>query len=61
MIAEIPVELYKIKKLKEFSLEWFIYLTPPIPKIMRDSKGLLIIEQVKTFCKNFIIPNTSHS
>lgn len=55
------MELHKLGKLKEFSLEWFIYLSPPIPKIMRDSKGLLVIERVKSFCKNFTVPHTSHS
>ena len=44
MLAEIPCELSKLSKLKEFSLEWFIYLNPPMPKIMRDSKGQLIID-----------------
>ena len=43
-MARIPVEVYKLTKLKEFSTEWFIYLNPPMPKIMRDSKGNLIID-----------------
>ena len=43
-IARMPVELCKLSKLKEFSTEWFIYLNPPMPKIMRDSKGHLIID-----------------
>jgi hypothetical protein len=60
-ISEIPVEIGKLSKLKEFSLEWFIYLSPPMPKIMRDSKGLLIIDQVKNFCRSFIPPNLTNS
>ena len=32
-----------------------------MPKIMRESKGLLIIDQVKTFCKSFIPPHLSNS
>lgn len=38
-LVRFPVDLWKLQKLKEFSLEWFIYLNPPMPKIMRDSKG----------------------
>ena len=38
-IASIPIEFAKLMKLKEFSCEWFIYLNPPMPKIMRDAKG----------------------
>lgn len=34
--AEIPSEIYKLTKLKEFSSEWFLYLKPPMPRIMRD-------------------------
>lgn len=44
LISEIPVEIHRLSRLKEFSLEWFIYLNPPMPKIMRDSKGMLIID-----------------
>ena len=40
----MPVEVCKLSKLKEFSTEWLIYLNPPMPKIMRDSKGQLIID-----------------
>jgi len=36
--------------MKEFSLEWFIYLNPPMPKIMRDSKGQVLIEKFKACC-----------
>jgi leucine-rich repeat protein SHOC2 len=43
-ISEIPIEIHRLNRLKEFSLEWFIYLSPPMPKIMRDSKGMLIID-----------------
>jgi len=35
----MPVEISKLNKLKEFSSEWFIYLNPPMPKVMRESKG----------------------
>ncbi len=31
-------------KLKEFSTEWFIYLNPPMPKIMKDAKGQLMLD-----------------
>lgn len=39
LLARLPVELWKLARLKEFSSEWFIYMTPPMPKIMRESKG----------------------
>ena len=57
----MPVELCKLSKLKEFSTEWFIYLNPPMPKIMRDSKGLLIIDLFKQFCRTFIPQDIPHS
>jgi hypothetical protein len=57
----LPIEFNRLNKLKEFSLEWFIYLNPPMPKIMRDSKGLLIIDQVKSFCRSYIPQNISNS
>jgi len=46
-IARVPVDICKLNKLKEFSSEWFIYLNPPMPKIMREPKGHLIIDQFK--------------
>lgn len=39
LIQKLPVELAKLTKLREFSSEWLIYLNPPMPKIMRESKG----------------------
>ena len=46
-ISMIPVEFAKLLKLKEFSSEWFIYLNPPMPKIMKDAKGQLMLDQVR--------------
>lgn len=60
-MSRIPVEICKLNKLKEFSTEWFIYLNPPMPKIMREAKGHLIIDQFKQFCRSFIPPNIPHS
>ena len=46
-IARISVEISKLSKMKEFSSEWFIYMNPPMPKIMSESRGQIIIEQFK--------------
>jgi hypothetical protein len=57
----IPIEFAKLLKLKEFSSEWFIYLNPPMPKIMKDAKGQLMLDQVRQFCRSFNPPNITHS
>lgn len=43
-ISMLPIEFARLMKLKEFSTEWFIYLNPPMPKIMKDAKGQLMLD-----------------
>ena len=60
-IATIPTEFGKLMKLNEFSSEWFIYLNPPMPKIMKDAKGQLMLDQVRQFCRSFNPPNITNT
>lgn len=53
LITRLPVEIAKLGKLKEFSSEWLIYLNPPMPKIIRENKGQIIIDQIKHFCRTY--------
>jgi len=51
LIAQLPSELACLEHLREFSLEWFMYLLPPMPKILRESKGQAVIDHLKQFCR----------
>ena len=43
-LGRVPAELAKLGHIREYSSEWFIYLSPPQPKILRDTKGMMIID-----------------
>ena len=36
LIAELPVAITDLKYLAQISLEWFVYLDPPAPKVLRE-------------------------
>jgi hypothetical protein len=51
LIAQLPSELACLEHLREFSLEWFMYMLPPMPKVLRESKGQAVIDRIKQFCR----------
>ena len=39
--TSLPCSLMKLTNLQELSLEWFLYVRPPLPKIVKRSVGTL--------------------
>ena len=48
----IPTSLCALQDLSEFSLEWFRYCSPPLPRILKNKIGEVIIESLKSLCYN---------
>jgi len=41
-LAQVPSEICLLSEINEFSLEWFQYMDPPMSKILKDERGLII-------------------
>lgn len=50
-ITRIPNEMRNLDELTEFGLEWFQYLNPPMSKILKDERGILVIKDFIKFCR----------
>jgi internalin A len=50
-LRKIPNSIGNLKDLQEFSLEWLMYVQPPLNKILRssDDKGRLFIKEFLSF------------
>eukprot|EP00357_Protocruzia_adherens_P010718 CAMPEP_0114997594 /NCGR_PEP_ID=MMETSP0216-20121206/14991_1 /TAXON_ID=223996 /ORGANISM="Protocruzia adherens, Strain Boccale" /LENGTH=886 /DNA_ID=CAMNT_0002362003 /DNA_START=91 /DNA_END=2751 /DNA_ORIENTATION=- len=46
-----PCSIYQLKNLKEFSLEWFRYTNPPLPRVLKGQVGEAMIESLRGLCK----------
>lgn len=50
-LAQLPSEMACLEHLRELSLEWFMYMLPPMPKVLRESKSQAVIDHLKQFCR----------
>ena len=52
--ASIPTCLYKLTGLNEFSLEWFRYAVPPLPRVLKSNIGEALIESFRALCLKLV-------
>lgn len=47
----MPNEISSLVEITEFSIEWFQYLNPPMSKVLKDERGVLMIKDFLKFCR----------
>lgn len=59
-LRSLPTEIFHLKDVQEFSLEWFVYLIPPVGKVLKDERGQLIYRDFLKFSQllHEMIPST---
>ena len=50
----IPTSISLLSGLVEFSLEWFRYCNPPLPRVLKTKIGEAIIESLQALCSNYL-------
>ena len=53
--AELPLSFSQLEGLKEFSLEWFRYTSPPLPRILKGHIGEAMIGSLRALCSKLYI------
>jgi len=46
----LPTSLSKLNQLQDFSLDWFKYINPPLPKIIKEVFGRPILDTLRKMC-----------
>jgi ankyrin repeat protein len=49
--TSIPSGIHELSDLVEFSLEWFRYSIPPLPRVLKNKLGESIIDSLKCLCE----------
>lgn len=50
----LPASICALSALAEFSLEWFRYCNPPLPRVLKTKIGEAIIESLLALCSSFL-------
>lgn len=51
----LPTSLHELMNLIEFSLEWFRYSVPPLPRVLKNKIGEAIIDSLRSLCNTALM------
>lgn len=52
-IRGVPFAFTQMNSLNELSLDWFLYVQPPIGRILQGAQGMLLLNKTKELCKKY--------